>query len=261
MANSSASIESAKVGAPWSDDELSSAVQAYMWMLRRELRNEPFVKSAVNQKLRSGPLALRTKSSIELRMQNISSTLFDMRMPRISGYVPAKNVGSGVKDRLRELLVEHGIAELSMYQATADLDVLETSVSNLRTATIPAVPLGTFRPQKLQTMTSIFYRDPAVKAWILQESGGFCEGCEAPAPFNGSDDLPFLEVHHVVPLSHSGSDTVLNAVALCPNCHRRCHFSNDRDEFKLALYERIPRLKIEIPEIEVSELGQFVGLE
>lgn len=261
MADSSTNSEPSKNGTLWSDEELSFAVQAYVWMLRRELRNEPFVKSEVNQELRSGPLALRTKSSIELRMQNISSTLFDMRLPRISGYLPAKNVGSGVKDRLRELLVQHGIAELSMYQATADLELLEVNVSKLRAATIPKVPPGSTRPQKIQSVTSSFYRDPAVKGWVLQESGGLCEGCGTAAPFIGIDEMPYLEVHHVVPLSHFGSDTVFNAVALCPNCHRRCHFSTDRDEFKLSLYERIPRLKIEIPEVEALEFGQFVGIE
>jgi len=50
-----------------------------------------------------------------------------------------------------------------------------------------------------------------------------------------------------MPLSSYGSDTTANAVALCPNCHRRCHYSADRDEFKLTLYERIVRLAVEAP--------------
>lgn len=32
------------------------------------------------------------------------------------------------------------------------------------------------------------------------------------------------EVHHKVPLSAGGDDTVENAIALCPNCHRKAHF-------------------------------------
>jgi len=69
-----------------------------------------------------------------------------------------------------------------------------------------------------------------------------------PAPFIGNDGLPYLEVHHVMPLASHGSDTATNAVALCPNCHRCCHYSNDSDEFKLRLYEKIPRLELEVPE-------------
>jgi len=33
-----------------------------------------------------------------------------------------------------------------------------------------------------------------------------------------------LEVHHKVPLAEGGDDTVENAIALCPNCHRHAHY-------------------------------------
>jgi 5-methylcytosine-specific restriction protein A len=65
------------------------------------------------------------------------------------------------------------------------------------------------------------------------------------------DGYAYLEVHHVRPLAGRGSDTTTNAVALCPNCHRRCHFSSDRDEFKVALYEKVDRLEIEVPDIDI----------
>lgn len=48
-------------------------------------------------------------------------------------------------------------------------------------------------------------------------------------------------------LASHGSDTTTNAVALCPNCHRCCHSSIDRDNFKLHLYQKIPRLIVEAP--------------
>jgi 5-methylcytosine-specific restriction protein A len=70
------------------------------------------------------------------------------------------------------------------------------------------------------------------------------------------DGYAYLEVHHVLPLASNGSDKTTNAVALCPNCHRRCHFSLDRDAFKLALYEKIGRLEIEVPELDRVE-GTF----
>ncbi len=42
------------------------------------------------------------------------------------------------------------------------------------------------------------------------------------------DGTPFLEVHHVAPLSDGGSDRQENALACCPNCHRAFHFADDR---------------------------------
>ena len=41
------------------------------------------------------------------------------------------------------------------------------------------------------------------------------------------DDLDFiddLEVHHTKPLAEGGEDTVNNAEALCPNCHKEAHY-------------------------------------
>lgn len=35
---------------------------------------------------------------------------------------------------------------------------------------------------------------------------------------------PYLEVHHIIFLAQGGDDTVDNAEALCPNCHRRKHY-------------------------------------
>ena len=34
----------------------------------------------------------------------------------------------------------------------------------------------------------------------------------------------FLEVHHIKWLSNGGEDSVENALALCPNCHRQAHY-------------------------------------
>ncbi|MFU8787539.1 MAG: HNH endonuclease [Methylobacter sp.] len=33
-----------------------------------------------------------------------------------------------------------------------------------------------------------------------------------------------MEVHHIVPLSQGGEDTIEYVVALCPNCHRKRHY-------------------------------------
>lgn len=245
----------------WSDDELTAAVRAYITMLRAELNGEPYIKAQVNRKLRADSLAGRTKASVEFRMQNISATLYDMRLPRIGGYLPAKNVGSSVKQRIRSVLEANGIAGFEIYRSTANSLELEANVSALRRAQLVSSPPGSVRPRTVETTTLTYIRDPAVKAWVLQISGGVCEGCDTPAPFMGADGLPFLEVHHVVPLAHFGSDRTSNAVALCPNCHRRCHHSFDKEEFKLSLYEKISRLQIEVPDGDLPNVYHFIDVD
>jgi len=225
-----------------------SAVEAYLAMLRRELEGELNNKAEVNRQLREGPLASRTKASVEFRMQNISAALYELRMPYIAGYLPARNIGSAVKEKMVDLLRLNDIAFLTAYVPTADATALSIKVSSLRKQAFLKMPPGSKHPQLAVKTTATYVRDPAVKAWILKIANGRCEGCKHPAPFIGTDGLPYLEVHHVMPLASHGSDTPTNAVALCPNCHRRCHYSNDSDEFKLRLYEEIPRLQLEVPE-------------
>ena len=86
---------------------------------------------------------------------------------------------------------------------------------------------------------------PHVRAWVLENAKGVCEGCRQPAPFADAKGRPFLEVHHVRHLARRGSDRISNAVALCPNCHRLCHIADDKDTFAASLYETIGRLIVE----------------
>jgi 5-methylcytosine-specific restriction enzyme A len=80
-------------------------------------------------------------------------------------------------------------------------------------------------PKKIFTYQITFQRNPDVVAEVLRRAGGHCEDCGSPAPFiRTSDGTPYLEVHHIIFLADGGEDTVPNAQALCPNCHRRKHF-------------------------------------
>ncbi|WP_348984765.1 HNH endonuclease [Pseudomonas sp. CYM-20-01] len=55
-------------------------------------------------------------------------------------------------------------------------------------------------------------------------------------------ELLLLEAHQADHLAQKGSDRTTNAVALCPNCHQRCHRSSDRDAFTEGLYAKVGRL-------------------
>lgn len=251
--------EASTKSSDWTDAELAASVRAYVAMLRRELAGESINKAEVNRQLRETALAGRTKSAVEFRMQNISSTLFDLRLPHIAGYRPARNVGSSVKLRIEQMLEANGLETLTMFQRTADERELAHKVTALlRQPGTGSVPLGSAAPAQVLTQSLRYVRDPAVKAWVLKVADGICEGCDMPAPFMGTDGFPYLEVHHVMPLASHGSDTTSNSAALCPNCHRRCHLSLDRDEFRLMLYEKIRRLVLEVPEPILLDNAEFI---
>lgn len=82
-------------------------------------------------------------------------------------------------------------------------------------------------PTKVQVISYAFARNPDVVAEVLLRAAGKCEHCKNAAPFKRKKDLqPYLEVHHIIQLSKGGEDTVSNALALCPNCHRYLHFGS-----------------------------------
>ncbi|MGY2175685.1 HNH endonuclease [Pseudomonas azotoformans] len=225
----------------WNDAELAAAVEAYLKMLAWEKSGQPFNKALENRLLREGPVAGRAKGSIEFRMQNISTVLVRMGWDRIEGYKPAKNVGTGVEQRIRQALAAQGVFESDDAAQTADEQTLIRRASKLQQQPFPKLPDGIAQPQKVSTVSTAFVRDPKVRAWVLKEVKGICEGCGSNAPFE-VDGLPFLEVHHVKHLAQKGSDRITNAVALCPNCHQRCHWSSDRDAFTEGLYAKVGRL-------------------
>ena len=83
-------------------------------------------------------------------------------------------------------------------------------------------------PPEQETVQIIRYkRDPAVVVAARWRANGYCEECKKPAPFNRqTDGAPFLEVHHIHPLSQGGVDKIYNVKAICPNCHRKLHYGN-----------------------------------
>ena len=81
------------------------------------------------------------------------------------------------------------------------------------------------KPKKIQKTFDVFIRNPDVVAQALIIAAGKCGKCSNPAPFlRKTDSSPYLEVHHIARLSDGGDDTVENAIALCPNCHREAHY-------------------------------------
>jgi 5-methylcytosine-specific restriction endonuclease McrA len=80
-------------------------------------------------------------------------------------------------------------------------------------------------PEVVFVQSKAFLRNPDVVAEVLLRANGVCEQCGSNAPFlRAKDGTPYLEVHHRKPLADHGEDSVDNAIALCPNCHRKSHY-------------------------------------
>ncbi|MDD2369315.1 MAG: HNH endonuclease [Sulfuricurvum sp.] len=106
-------------------------------------------------------------------------------------------------------------------------------------------PEGTEKPCKYEIKITQIHRDSKIKEWVLNEANGVCECCNEPAPFEKDDGFPYLEIHHLKMLANDGSDTVANAIAVCPNCHRELHHGTNKQTKLDNIYSKISRLKKE----------------
>jgi len=225
----------------WSYNEIRATVDAYLRLRTSETSGHPLAKAEVNRELRESAVRGRTRGSVEFRMQNISAVMSDLGIQWVQGYKPAVNVGPGPSDMIRRALREHGRVAEEVASVTADEEVLAERVAMMK-GTDASPPDGNLNPRRIEGSSTSYERSPGVVRFVLDAAAGSCEMCGALAPFLRTDGEPFLEVHHVIPLGEGGPDTVENAVAVCPNCHRECHHGSRAGEIPSQLRGEVSRL-------------------
>ena len=107
------------------------------------------------------------------------------------------------------------------FQASVAQSLRDTQAARLQRL----AQLGETTPKTISVHAIVFVRNPDVVAATLVRAEGVCERCKCKAPFQrAKDGTPYLEVHHRVRLASGGVDSLENAIALCPNCHREVHY-------------------------------------
>lgn len=93
-------------------------------------------------------------------------------------------------------------------------------------------------------------RDQEIAEYAIRRANGKCDLCGCEAPFVKKDGSPYLEAHHVTWLSRGGEDSANNIVAICPNCHRKIHILDEKQDNeglrrRLQSYERLVNKNID----------------
>ncbi len=86
------------------------------------------------------------------------------------------------------------------------------------------------KPNKREIVATTYERNPKIAELAKRMANGKCRLCGKRGPFKDSFGRPFLETHHVKWLSKGGKDSIDNIVALCPNCHRKMHYLDDKQD-------------------------------
>lgn len=124
-------------------------------------------------------------------------------------------------------------------EANPESEEFREQVRKRRKKGFDAPPQGKLNPVQKVASSKAYIRDPAVVAFVELEANGCCEKCGLQAPFVRSDGSPFLEVHHILSLADGGPDTIWNAAALCPNCHRECHYGQNTAKIRIELAAKV----------------------
>ena len=138
-----------------------------------------------------------------------------------------RGVKFNTKDAVRGL-AELGFSVVDIRHSKEKIDFekqLASSLLSSAQARLKRLSTAPAAPKTRLVVVSQFIRNPDVIAEVLIQAKGVCQQCNQPAPFKRTkDNAPYLEVHHKKQLSEGGEDTVKNAIALCPNCHRKNHY-------------------------------------
>jgi hypothetical protein len=84
-----------------------------------------------------------------------------------------------------------------------------------------------------------YQRNPSVSAIALQNANYRCELDSNHKTFKQSNLRNYVEGHHVIPMHAQDEfeysiDVPENIVALCPNCHRETHLSENKEKLKIV---------------------------
>lgn len=137
------------------------------------------------------------------------------------------------------------LAPLEAFSSTADEDLSETAVQELMKDSLDelrrrALADSADHRTPVERRALVRMRSRAVRLYVLQRANGKCEGCGAAAPFTTVNGRPYLEPHQIRRL---GPDDPRWVAGICPNCHRRAHYSQDASEYNTKLAEVVGELE------------------
>ena len=185
--------------------------------------------------------------------------LFSNRLLTIS-YYPSERVGSGRSAEIRmglndlisyisigdELLFTHDNHHIFIYNLsqgtnyeTEDNIVKQVDINLLKNK---AININT-KPHKVVQKIYTYPRNNTLKNYIKRRSNYSCEmpDCNYMA-FTKETGEKYIEIHHIIPLSEGGEDSISNTVSLCPNCHRELHYAHNRLELRDRLFNYLNTL-------------------
>jgi len=105
-----------------------------------------------------------------------------------------------------------------------------------------AIKKAPLAPTKISKVTNGYKRSRIIVQKAKRRSKYVCDFPKCGWPgFKKEGGGKFIEVHHIIPLAEKGFDTMDNVAALCPECHRKQHYSSSKLTLRSTLLSEIRR--------------------
>lgn len=133
------------------------------------------------------------------------------------------NVQAKVRQQL-QFLRDDGLLSFLDQRGTYTLmgiDLLKGEVEDEKIAEVSKA-----EPQRREYLIETFARNRGWVAEAKNRFGVYCMHSGCRNTFNKPDGKPYIEVHHIVPMSEGGEDGLWNLAVLCAHHHRMAHFAD-----------------------------------
>lgn len=118
-------------------------------------------------------------------------------------------------------LTDEQISELMLSASDLDEGLEDTSIEEMIEED---KKIDGFEPHK-QKVGQREHIDPAIRKAAMVRDNGTCQCCK----HGGTHFADVLDLHHIIPVSLSGVDSVDNSIMLCVTCHRFVHLYSTGD--------------------------------
>ncbi|MCF6227916.1 MAG: HNH endonuclease [Planctomycetes bacterium] len=108
-------------------------------------------------------------------------------------------------------------------------DPLNYEVADEDRAFVMAAP-----DDKIEYVREVFARDSGLVNQAKEAFGCACMCANCSNVFIKADGQPYIEVHHLQPLSEGGEDALRNLCVICAHHHRQVHFGRYDDRMRMT---------------------------
>lgn len=142
------------------------------------------------------------------------------------------NVRKALKFPLTRVLDEEIIYDITDIEKNEKIKVKEVRKHTFDEIKEKAKKIENKKTVSKEVKTVYRERNQYIAEFTKERAKGICDLCGEEAPFKDKSGKPYLESHHVITLADNGPDAIYNTVAICPNCHRKIHVLNNKEDME-----------------------------